>query len=69
MPLSSICAVPRRGTDHGVNHMSDYTAIDFDLTEEEILHYEVSDEQLEVASGEQTWTTTSFHGLSCCTGC
>lgn len=52
--------------------MDDNTIIDLDQTEEDVLYYEVSDEEMEAAAsrGTPTFTrTNSIHSVSCCTGC
>jgi hypothetical protein len=42
---------------------------DLDQAEEDMLTYDVSDEELEAAAGIVKGTTCSLKSLSCCFGC
>ncbi len=49
--------------------MSDNTITDLDQAEEELVTYEVPDEEVEAAAGRLVGPTSSIKGFSCCFGC
>jgi hypothetical protein len=42
---------------------------ELDRTEEDVLTYEVSDEEMEAAAGEVRLATNSLKSATCCFGC